>query len=622
MNLSMSSIAHLLTHEYTVWIFVGVIALVFLYACYLTYYPIQKLNVDIKQAIKDLKQLGSDKRYERFYDRFDSLDQKFKKISTIQHAWDEFIESTIVDTQNKKIYISHRPGEYFNRNAILGSKLNLSQFLAFPNYLIGLGLTFTFVGLAAALHVAQNGLANGGGQTALKELLAVASVKFISSIFGIVFSLLISVIQRWRLKGFQKNLNEFIQILEEYTEYKSTEKLLHENFAEQQKHTLALNDMATNISNGIGEVLSNQLPASVAAALEPLANEIRNLAQKFTGSSENALEKVLQEFLAQLRQSSGEDMNGLIESVKTLRESLNMLVVNIESMGKSFGTDTKESSARLATVLESFSTTFTPVQQGIGQFGEALSALESIANKIENAGGSISGAADLSNQSSSQLATAVNQISSNLNPLSELFSLLNESLMKISSTAEQLKSAGGTIALASDDFKSSATSIDNAGQRFNANVKVFGDAADGIADTISALEHASNQVSNSTQPLSQASLAFTSALEAIKATEARMQQNQSELQTMLKALETFSETIPALWGQYEARFNKVDNDLGNAFTQLAEGSESFKSSVEVYVKELNNQFADAVSKLSGAINELADEREQNTSKNQEPFKPR
>lgn len=618
----MDVLAKNLTNPAVVWLFVGIISLVFIYALYQAYLPIRKLNLELSKATNALKEIKSVDGYESFYNNFDKLDSLFKGLPAIQHSWKEFIESVIFDSSNKKIYISHRPTEYFNRNAILGSKLNLSQFLAFPNYLIGLGLLFTFIGLAAALHVAQNGLANGGGQTALKELLAVASLKFISSIAGVGSSLFLSWVQRLRLKDFQNKLNEFIRLIEEYTEYKSTEKLLHESYAEQQKHTLALNDMATNISNGIGEVLSNQLPASVAAALEPLANEIRNLAQKFTGSNENALEKVLQEFLAQLRQSSGDEMNGLIESVKSLRESLNMLVLNIETMSKNLGTDTKESSARLASVLESFTTTFTPVQQGIGQFGEALSALEAIANKIENAGGSISGAADVSNQSSNQLATAVNQMATNLNPLSELLSLLNESLAKISSTAEQLKSAGGTIALASDDFKSSATSIDNAGQRFNANVKVFGDAADGIADTIAALERASNQVSNSTQPLSQASLAFTSALEAIKATETRMQQNQGELQVMLKALETFSETIPELWTQYEARFNKVDNDLGNAFKQLAEGSETFRSSVEVYVKALNDQFADAVSKLSGAINELADEREQNTAKVQEPFKPR
>lgn len=620
----MDEIARNLTNPVIVWIFVGVIVLVFIYALYQAWFPIRKLNLELSQATNALKEIKSVDGYEGFYNNFDKLDNLFKGLPAIQHSWNEFIESVIFDSSKKKIYISHRPTEYFNRNVILGSKLNLTQFLAFPNYLIGLGLLFTFIGLAAALHVAQSGVSASLNESikALKDLLAVASVKFFSSIAGVFFSLLLSVIQRWRLKAFQTNLNEFIRLLEEYTEYKSTEKLLHENYIEQQKHTLALNDMATNISNGIGEVLSNQLPASVAAALEPLANEIRNLAEKFTGSSEGALEKVLQEFLAQLRKSSGDDMNGLIDSVKSLRESLNILVLSIKSMGENFGTDTKESSARLASVLEAFIKTFTPVQQGISQFGEALRALEIIADKIGNAGGSIIVAADKNDKSSGELAAAAIQLSQNLSPLSELLSLLNESLSKISSTAEQLKSAGGTIALASDDFKSSATSIDNAGQRFNSNVKVFGDAADGIADTIAALERASNQVSNSTQPLNQASLAFTNALEAIKATEARMHQNQGELQGMLKALETFSETIPGLWTQYEARFNKVDNDLGNAFKQLAEGSETFRSSVEVYVKALNDQFADAVSKLSGAINELAEERDQNAVKVQETFKQR
>lgn len=418
----MDSIAHLLTHQYTVWIFVGVILAVFVYPLWQSIFNVRKLNLEIEGAVNLLKKIGANNQYQNFYDSFEDLDLQLKKSPAIQHAWNEFIESIVFDKLNHKIYISHRPAEYFSRNSILGHKLNLPQFLAFPNYLIGLGLLFTFIGLAAALHVAQIGMSgtSGNSQKALEQLLSVASVKFVSSIAGVGTSLVLSWFQRFRLRGFQNHLNEFIRLLEEYTEYKSTEKLLHENYVEQQKHTLALNDMATNISNGIGEVLSNQLPASVAAALEPLANEIRNLAQKFTGSSENALEKVLQEFLAQLRQSSGDDMNGLVESIKTLRESLNVLVVNMESMGKSFGTDTKESSARLASVLESFSTTFTPVQQGIGQFGDALSALEAIASKIENAGGSISGAADISNQSSSQLATAVNQISTNLTPLHAL----------------------------------------------------------------------------------------------------------------------------------------------------------------------------------------------------------
>src|SRR5205085_392193 len=120
----------------------------------------------------------------------------------------------------KKVYLSHRPSHYFDQDSVLGTRLNISQFLAYPNYLIGIGLTFTFIGLAAALHVAQAGLAHGAGQQALKDLLAVASVKFISSIVGIASSLVIASLQRARIRVFQQKLDAFCDLLEECTKYK------------------------------------------------------------------------------------------------------------------------------------------------------------------------------------------------------------------------------------------------------------------------------------------------------------------------------------------------------------------------------------------------------------------
>lgn len=614
----MDQIAQILTQSWMVQIFVSIILVVALIPFCQAIFGIRKVNRDLFLATSVLKELGTEKQHEEFYNRFETVNQRISEIEGLRHAWREFVDSMYFGNEsmgNRKAYLSHRPSYYFNRDSVLGTRLNLSQFLAYPNYLIGIGLTFTFIGLAAALHVAQEGLASGGGQQALKDLLAVASIKFMSSIAGIFCSLTISVLQRKRIKNFQVILNRFCELLEECTEYKSAEKLLHENNQEQQKHTLALNDMATNISQGISDVLSNQLPGSVASALEPLANEIRNLAQKFTGSSESALEKVLEEFLSQLRKSSADDMQGLIESVKTLKGSLDGLVANMADMGKNFGSDTKESSARLASVLETFVTSFAPVQQGIGQFGQALNALEAIASKIENAGGSISGAADVSNKSMTQLAGTVSDISSNLAPMQELLGSISQSLRKVDETAEQLKSAGGTIALAADGFKHSAESIDQAGGRFNQKVQIFEAVAEGISGTISVLERASGQVSNAAQPLSEASMGMTKALQVMQETEARMQSNQRELNTMLLGLQKFSEAIPSLWKQYEERFVKVDADLGKAFGELADGSEQFRSSVEEFVKQLDQQFSKAVNGLSGAIKELAEEREQSSFQN-------
>ena len=105
------------------------------------------------------------------------------------------------------------------------------------------------------------------------------------------------------------------------------------------------------------------------------------------------------------------------------------------------------------------------------------------------------------------------------------------------------------------------------------------------------------------------------ALQVMQETEARMQSNQRELNTMLLGLQKFSEAIPSLWKQYEERFVKVDADLGKAFGELADGSEQFRSSVEEFVKQLDQQFSKAVNGLSGAIKELAEEREQPSFQN-------
>ncbi len=145
----------------------------------------------------------------------------------------------------------------------------------------------------------------GGGDTQepLMKLLEVASVKFISSIAGIASSMLLSFTQKWRIKTFEKHLQSFCDLLEECTEYKSAEKLLHENNIEQEKHTLSLENMAINISEGVSDALSNKLPASVASALEPLANEIRKLVEKISENQKDGMENVLHEFIDKLRKT-------------------------------------------------------------------------------------------------------------------------------------------------------------------------------------------------------------------------------------------------------------------------------------------------------------------------------
>ncbi|HAT7074200.1 TPA: methyl-accepting chemotaxis protein [Legionella pneumophila] len=605
----------LITKDSTVYFFVSFIFTIALIPFWQATYTIGKVNRAIKKSNELIKSLGNESP-SKFYNEFENIKAQLNGIDYLKNIWGEFIGSTYYLTNNNtqqinsnRIFLSHRPSYYFNKESVLGSQLNLNQFFSFPNYLIGLGLAFTFIGLAAALHIAQSGLANGEGQTALSELLKVASVKFFSSITGIGCSLIISFIQKIRIKGFQNNLNNFCGLLEKCTEYKPAEKLIFESIQEEKTHTLALQSMANDISIGIGDVLNNQLPASVANALAPLADEIRALAQKFSGSNENALEKVLNEFLDQLRKSSGDEMQGLIDGVNTLKDSLLRLVENMETMGKSFGSNTKDSTDRLMASLDAFTSTFTPVQQGIGKFGQSLDSLENIARSIQQASGNITGAADISNQSMSNLAGTVTQITENLTPIQDLLNVINLSLKKVDESSENLHGAGRTIASAADGFKNSAESIEQASNRFDQKINKFEVVIDGISGTANVLERASSNVSNAIKPLSETSEGLTKVIHAIQETESRIHGSQKQLSDLLINLENFTEKLPSLLSQYEERFSKVDQDLANAFGELAKGSDEFRTSISQFVISFDQQFDKAIRQLSGVIQDLQEERE-------------
>ena len=50
--------------------------------------------------------------------------------------------------------------------------------------------------------------------------------------------------------------------------------------------------------------------------------------------------------------------------------------------------------------------------------------------------------------------------------------------------------------------------------------------------------------------------------------------------------------------------------MAKAFGELADGSEQFRNSVKEFVSELDEKFTISIEKLSGAIRELTEEREQ------------
>ena len=119
----------------------------------------------------------------------------------IGDRWRAFARTLVaVPHQDSALGATRRPATHFDERILAQAGVNLRLYAAVPNYLVGLGLLFTFLGLVAALYFASAGVASASvqdAQGALRDLLGAATFKFVTSIAGLGASIVYS----WREKS-------------------------------------------------------------------------------------------------------------------------------------------------------------------------------------------------------------------------------------------------------------------------------------------------------------------------------------------------------------------------------------------------------------------------------------
>jgi hypothetical protein len=102
----------------------------------------------------------------------------------LEHSWSEFKKTLIIPSPDERgpIQNTARPSDYLNVDSV-SSELHLPLYQALPNYFVGIGLLFTFLGLVAAIYFASQGVAGDVTQAkeSLGNLLTVATIHHLHS---------------------------------------------------------------------------------------------------------------------------------------------------------------------------------------------------------------------------------------------------------------------------------------------------------------------------------------------------------------------------------------------------------------------------------------------------------
>lgn len=234
--------------------------------------------------------------------------------------------------------------EIWQPKVLLAKRVNLALFEAMPNLLIGAGLMFTFIYLAAALGSASNALGSDSAE-AIRGLLENAGGKFITSIAGIFCSL----VWNFRSKAVLEALDDEVEALS--IAFRKIAKdtgaeaavsmqmsLLGELLTENREQVGQLKRFETDFALAIGKAIGDKLNPSVDALGKELSWAIRELSKNLSQMNQDALADMMKAFVEQMSLTQQAETQKFMSSLGTLAEKLEGVVPSIVEAAGTAGT--------------------------------------------------------------------------------------------------------------------------------------------------------------------------------------------------------------------------------------------------------------------------------------------
>jgi ABC-type transporter Mla subunit MlaD len=362
------------------------------------------------------------------------------------------------------------------RGALTG-KLNLSLFETMPNILIGAGLMFTFIFLAWAL--ADAGGAMGGVNTqakdaAMKSLIANAGGKFTSSIVGLFCSLTWNWRAKVSLEKLQINISELHASLRRIAPdtaaqaiIKRQHSIFKEMLNESREQVGQLKRFETDIAVAIAKAIGNEINPSFKALGADLVEAIKQLTDRIGNMNEDALEKMIAQFIEEFRGTSSAEM-------QEFKTALTQLAENLNKAGKTIGED-------IGTAGNTFGAAASNLENVIVKAQETVEYLDT---SLQKAGEVVSVGADRFEEVSDKLVVNIRLVETVLGTTDAFIEKMSKLVESLNSISDSLDDSIGSQKVISAEFRDAIPKVTKALSDAVLEISLSSEAAAGSLNTI------------------------------------------------------------------------------------------------------------------------------------------
>ena len=562
--------------KYFVWSYCGTIVAMALYWAMKLSYTTRVLYAKLRAVNAELSAIDG---MEGFANAFEAYDRNVAAVFGL--PWTEFVETLVlpVPGSGDPIRNTAEVSRYLNDATIIFPRISFGFYQSVPNLLTGFGILGTFIGLAFGVGAASSGLASSNPDRitdSLQQLLDGASLAFLTSIFGILCSILFVFVDRVASRKLHLAVNRWVGAIEARLERVTTEGVALQQLEQARRTTTQLESFNTELVFALEKALEEKVAGRLSPQLERLVEAVEQLRSDRSTDAGQMIEQTLDRFTRAMQERTGtqfEEMASIVASLnRTLKDSADGLAQSQE-----------DARATLSSVMTAVKTS---IDAGATEMTKKLQqSLDDVAGIITGASRQL---ADQMTDSSTAAATE----------LRNTFGSATRDLAKVGiDTASQIS---GSL----QGLQTAAVSLERStrqSEQVLADMTTFVDRINSLRGTI---ESAHRQIASVAEPVGRAALDIRASTEKTADTLVRMDELVGRVVVLISNLEQHQKSVADAWTDYQDRFEDIDQSLGQVFQQIDDGLSGYCAQVKKFAEELDDKTSMTIQHLASATGDL------------------
>ena len=554
-----------------------------------------------------------------------SKNRILRKYCSVWHAFDHnLLRSQASDEEAPKLFNPSYADLIFNRDT-LNIRTGQGRFVAaLPGILTGLGVLGTFIGLLYGLTSLGNidlrsdnfsQLSNG-----IFDMIAGASVAFKTSVWGVVASLGINIVEKWAYNSISSKLRLLQNCIDQLYPHIDAETILEKverstSNTSQVMSTLAeqigakLQASMQDISQNIVKALENTLRSLLVPTLKEISKNASQQANSAAEASVASMEKVIEKFMGEIsgaanqqqqliqntNQSLGETVNHLVSEVKQHEDATQTQVSNLMEQQSGFVSQlTNTLAAQDAQNKSAYENTIASLANSRQAFDDQMQALTLKLNEMIDNVQQTTHQSVASTQTSQQAITQ--SIETNIQRQEEINGKLAEDLAKVS---EQFDRFSSSIPNLNQGLVQAAGHLENAASNVTSVSTTFATSAQTMVQEVNK---AAEQVKLAGVENNHAIQSIQTIQQTLADTIARLKELMSDMDTTVQNYAAASDKSRDLFSTLSAEFDQV---LSSIRQQLAQLNKDIAGTMQEHISLVGAQTQKGLDKFMGDISGAA-----------------